>query len=259
MRDYLWLMSDILAKGAEKSDRTGVGTYSLFGYSLRFDLEKGFPLVTTKRIHIKSIIYELLWFLKGDSNIRFLNEHDVTIWDEWADEFGNLGPIYGVQWRCWNGHDQIAEVITSLKEDPDSRRHIVNAWNVSAIKDMALPPCHLMFQFYVAENKLSCQMYQRSADYFLGVPFNIASYALLTMMMAQACGYGLGDLIINFGDVHLYRNHLKQARLQLTRPPLPLSKMVIKDRGQSMFEFEYGDFKLTGYSHHPAIKAKIAV
>lgn len=264
MKAYLDLMQHILDNGADKGDRTGTGTRSVFGYQMRFDLAQGFPLLTTKRLHLKSIIHELLWFLKGDTNIRYLNENGVTIWDEWASETGELGPVYGHQWRSWGKADgqtidQIAELVDALKKNPDSRRHIVSAWNVGEIDQMALPPCHALFQFYVADNKLSCQLYQRSADVFLGVPFNIASYALLTQMIAQVCGYELGDFVHTLGDAHLYNNHFEQARLQLTREPRSLPRMVLNPDVKSLFDFRYEDFRLENYDPHPGIKAPIAV
>jgi thymidylate synthase len=264
MQNYLDLMRDILANGARKTDRTGTGTLSLFGRQLRFDLSKGFPLVTTKKLHLKSIIYELLWFLNGDTNVKYLNDHGVTIWNEWADENGELGPVYGSQWRSWpapNGQaiDQISQVINQIKKKPDSRRHIVSAWNPAEVDKMALPPCHAMFQFYVAEGKLSCQLYQRSADYFLGVPFNIASYALLTLMFAQQCDLEPGEFVWTGGDVHLYTNHLEQAQLQLTRQPLPLPSLQIKRRPVSIFDYQFEDFEIVNYQSHPSIKAPIAV
>ncbi|MDI3526029.1 MAG: thymidylate synthase [Tenuifilum sp.] len=264
MVQYLELLDHILKNGVKKDDRTGVGTISVFGYQMRFDLQEGFPLLTTKKLHLKSIIHELLWFLKGDTNIKYLNENGVTIWDEWADENGELGPVYGYQWRSWpsaNGKhiDQISQVIESLKNNPNSRRHIVSAWNVSEIENMALPPCHVLFQFYVANGKLSCQLYQRSADVFLGVPFNIASYALLTMMVAQVCGYEPGEFIHTLGDTHIYLNHIEQVKLQLTREPRKLPKMIINPEIKSIFDFQYSDFKLEGYDPHPHIKGEIAV
>ena len=257
-------MQYVLKHGVQKGDRTGTGTLSVFGYQMRFDLAKGFPLVTTKKIHLKSVIYELLWFLKGDTNVRYLNRHNVTIWDEWANEHGDLGPIYGYQWRSWptasgDKLDQISQVIKQIQKNPDSRRMIVSAWNVGTLAEMALPPCHTLFQFYVAEGKLSCQLYQRSADVFLGVPFNIASYALLTMMVAQVCNLGLGDFVHTLGDAHLYLNHLEQARLQLSRMPKPLPKMSIKPDVKNIFDFQYEDFRLEGYTPHPLIKAPVAV
>jgi thymidylate synthase len=264
MQQYLHLLQHILDHGTEKSDRTGTGTISVFGYQMRFDLQKGFPMVTTKKLHLKSIIHELLWFLKGDTNIAYLREHNVKIWDEWADENGNLGPVYGKQWRSWEGadgkvYDQIKDVLHQLKTNPDSRRMIVNAWNVADLPDMALSPCHALFQFYVANGKLSCQLYQRSADVFLGVPFNIASYALLTMMMAQVCGLEYGEFIHTFGDVHLYSNHVEQAKLQLTREPFPLPQMKLNPEIKDLFDFTFGDFTLENYESHPHIKAPVAV
>jgi len=264
MQQYLHLVRDILENGTPKSDRTGTGTLSLFGRQLRFDLGAGFPLVTTKKVHLRSIIVELLWFLRGDTNVRYLNENKVTIWDEWADANGELGPVYGYQWRCWpapNGQhiDQITAVIEQIKRNPDSRRHIVSAWNVADIDRMALAPCHALFQFYVANGKLSCQLYQRSADVFLGVPFNIASYALLTMMVAQVCNLAPGDFVHTFGDVHLYSNHLDQAREQLTREPRPLPTMMLNPSVTSIFDFQFSDFTLENYDPHPSIKAPIAV
>lgn len=258
MRIYQNLLKEILENGLEKSDRTGVGTKSIFGYQMRFNLNQGFPLLTTKKMHLKSIIYELLWFLNGDTNVKYLQDKGVRIWNEWADEKGDLGPIYGHQWRNWNGIDQIAEVIKLLKNDPNSRRIIVSAWNVSDLPKMALSPCHALFQFYVAENKLSCQLYQRSCDVFLGVPFNIASYALLTMMIAQQVNLDLGDFVWTGGDTHLYKNHLSQAKLQLEREPYPLPKMKI-NRAKDIFSYQYEDFSLENYQSHPAIKAEIAV
>jgi thymidylate synthase len=264
MQQYLHLVRDILEHGTPKSDRTGTGTLSLFGRQLRFDLGAGFPLVTTKKVHLRSIIVELLWFLRGETNVRYLNENKVTIWDEWADANGELGPVYGYQWRSWpapNGQhiDQIAQVIEQIKKNPDSRRHIVSAWNVADIDRMALAPCHALFQFYVANGKLSCQLYQRSADVFLGVPFNIASYALLTMMVAQVCNLAPGDFVHTFGDVHLYSNHLDQAREQLTRDPRPLPVMMLNPSVTSIFDFQFSDFTLENYDPHPSIKAPIAV
>ena len=264
MKQYLDLMRHVMAHGTKKEDRTGTGTVSVFGYQMRFDLNEGFPVVTTKKLHLKSIIHELLWFLKGDTNIRYLKEHGVSIWDEWADADGNLGPVYGYQWRNWptpDGRhiDQIAQVIQQLKTNPDSRRIIVSAWNVADVETMALPPCHAFFQFYVADGKLSCQLYQRSADIFLGVPFNIASYALLTMMMAQVTGLKLGDFVHTLGDAHLYLNHLEQAQLQLAREPHPLPHMRINPAVTDLFDFTYDDFELVGYEHHPHIKAPVAV
>ena len=264
METYLALLRHILANGVEKGDRTGTGTLSVFGYQMRFDLQKGFPLLTTKKTHLRSIIYELLWFLKGDTNIKYLNAHKVKIWDEWADEKGDLGPVYGKQWRAWQAADgrhidQIKRVVHSIQEDPDSRRHIVNAWNVGELDKMALCPCHAMFQFYVAKGKLSCQLYQRSADVFLGVPFNIASYALLTMMIAQVVGLEPGDYVHTFGDAHLYSNHMEQAALQLSRTPRPLPTMALNPAVKDIFDFQYSDFQLEGYDPHPGIKAPIAV
>ena len=264
MQAYLDLLQHIIDKGATKTDRTGTGTTSCFGYQLRFDLSKGFPLVTTKKAHMKSIIYELLWFLRGETNIRYLKEHGVSIWDEWADAQGELGPVYGKQWRSWEGAngktiDQITQVIDQIRKTPDSRRLIVSAWNVADLPDMALMPCHALFQFYVADGKLSCQLYQRSADVFLGVPFNIASYALLTLMVAQVCGLEPGEFIHTFGDVHLYNNHLEQARLQLTRKPFPLPVMRLNPGVKDIFGFHFEDFTLENYQSHPAIKAPVAV
>lgn len=264
MKQYLDLMRHVMAHGTKKEDRTGTGTVSVFGYQMRFDLSEGFPVVTTKKLHLKSIIHELLWFLKGDTNIRYLKDNGVSIWDEWADADGNLGPVYGYQWRNWptpDGRhiDQIAQVIQQLKTNPDSRRMIVSAWNVADVDTMALPPCHAFFQFYVADGKLSCQLYQRSADIFLGVPFNIASYALLTMMMAQVTGLKLGDFVHTLGDAHLYLNHLEQAQLQLAREPHPLPHMRINPAVTDLFDFTYDDFELVGYEHHPHIKAPVAV
>ncbi|PCJ12601.1 MAG: thymidylate synthase [Gammaproteobacteria bacterium] len=264
MKQYLDLLAKVRANGTIKSDRTGTGTQSIFGHQMRFDLAEGFPLVTTKKIHTKSIIHELLWFLSGDTNIAYLKQNGVRIWDDWADENGDLGPVYGYQWRSWptsNGGkvDQIANLIEQIKNNPDSRRLIVSAWNVEYIDSMALPPCHSMFQFYVADNKLSCQLYQRSADVFLGVPFNIASYALLTMMIAQVVGLEVGDFVHTLGDAHLYSNHLDQANLQLTREPLELPIMTINPAVKSIFDFKYEDFDLKGYESHPHIAAPIAV
>jgi thymidylate synthase len=264
MQAYHELLQHILTNGVAKSDRTGTGTISCFGYQMRFDLSKGFPLLTTKKVHLKSIIYELLWFLQGDTNIAWLKEHGVSIWDEWADEQGNLGPVYGHQWRSWTGadgktYDQIKDVLHQLKTNPDSRRIIVNAWNVADLPHMHLSPCHALFQFYVANGKLSCQLYQRSADVFLGVPFNIASYALLTMMVAQVSGLQPGEFIHTFGDVHLYSNHIEQAKLQLTRTPYPLPTMKMNPEVKDLFAFCYEDFTLEGYQSHPAIKAPVAV
>ncbi len=264
MQNYLDLLTHILETGTDKSDRTGTGTRSVFGYQMRFDLQKGFPVVTTKKLHLKSIIHELLWFLKGDTNIAYLKENGVGIWDEWADENGNLGPVYGYQWRNWptpdGGHiDQIKNLVDGIKKNPDGRRHIVSAWNVPDISNMALPPCHCLFQFYVANGKLSCQLYQRSADVFLGVPFNIASYALLTMMVAQVCGLEPGEFIHTFGDAHLYSNHFDQAKLQLTRTPFPLPVMKMNLEIKDLFEFKFEDFELVDYQSHPHIKAAVAV
>jgi thymidylate synthase len=264
MRQYLDLLQNILDHGVQKSDRTGTGTLSIFGYQMRFDLNAGFPLMTTKKLHLKSILYELLWFLQGDTNIQYLQDHGVRIWNEWADENGNLGPIYGSQWRSWKAADgknidQISQVIQSIRENPNSRRHVVSAWNVGEIDHMALPPCHLLFQFYVADGKLSCQLYQRSADVFLGVPFNIASYALLTMMVAQVCNLKPGEFVHTLGDAHLYFNHLDQARLQITREPLPLPRLKINPEVKEILEFQYQDFELIGYQAHPHIKAEISV
>ncbi len=264
MQQYLDLLQFILDNGVKKADRTGTGTLSVFGYQMRFDLQNGFPLLTTKKLHLKSVIYELLWFLRGESNIRFLKEHGVGIWDEWADAQGELGPVYGVQWRQWRTSDgkvidQVRQVIDQIHREPDSRRLIVNAWNVGDIPKMALPPCHLMFQFYVVDGRLSCQFYQRSADVFLGVPFNIASYALLTMIVAQVCKLQVGELIQVMGDTHLYLNHLDQARLQLTRTPYPLPTMKLNPEITSIDEFSYEDFELLNYQSHPHIKAEISV
>src|SRR5438105_3501599 len=273
MQQYLQLLRHIIDTGNDKSDRTGTGTRSVFGYQMRFDLSKGFPLVTTKKCHLKSIIYELLWFLKGDTNINYLKEHNVKIWDEWADENGDLGPVYGKQWRSWEGAggvevDQVKELIAQLKTNPDSRRMIISAWNVADLPKMKLMPCHSLFQFYVAppnplkgeqKPKLSCQLYQRSADVFLGVPFNIASYALLTMMIAQVCDLELGEFVHSFGDVHLYSNHFEQAELQLTRTPFALPQMKINTAVKNIFDFKFEDFELVNYLSHPAIKAPVAV
>ncbi|HEX9513417.1 MAG TPA: thymidylate synthase [Puia sp.] len=271
MQEYLDLLQHVLEKGASKTDRTGTGTLSCFGYQMRFDLAKGFPLVTTKKLHLKSIVYELLWFLRGDTNIKYLKDHGVSIWDEWADANGDLGPVYGKQWRSWEGADgkvvdQITQVIDQIKKTPDSRRLLVSAWNVADLPEMALMPCHIIFQFYVAppasgegKGKLSCQLYQRSADSFLGVPFNIASYALLTLMIAQVCGLEPGEFIHTFGDVHLYNNHLEQARLQLTRTPYPLPVMRLNPAIKDIFGFHFEDFTLENYQSHPAIKAPVAV
>lgn len=264
MQQYLDLMRHVREHGVKKEDRTGTGTLSVFGYQMRFDLQHGFPLVTTKKLHLRSIIHELLWFLKGETNIAYLKENGVSIWDEWADEQGNLGPVYGSQWRSWqaaDGHtvDQISEVVEQIKTNPDSRRLIVSAWNVGEIDNMALPPCHAFFQFYVANGRLSCQLYQRSADIFLGVPFNIASYALLTMMMAQVTGLQAGDFVHTLGDAHLYSNHLEQTDLQLTRKPLPLPQMKINPSIKNIFDFTFDDFHLENYEFHPHIKAPVAV
>lgn len=264
MEQYLSLVRDIMENGTRKGDRTGTGTISVFGRQLRFNLQDGFPLVTTKKVHMKSIIHELLWFLQGDTNIKYLNDNGVRIWNEWADEEGELGPVYGHQWRSWptpdGGHiDQISQVVHQLKNNPDSRRILVSAWNVAEVNNMALPPCHTLFQFYVADGKLSCQLYQRSADVFLGVPFNIASYALLTQMMAQVCDLQPGEFIHTFGDTHLYLNHLEQASLQLSREPRPLPVMELNPAVKSIFDFSYDDFKLVGYDPHPHIKAPVAV
>ena len=263
-QQYLDLLRTVLDTGVDRPDRTGTGTRSIFGHQMRFDLSEGFPLLTTKKLHVKSIIYELLWFLRGETNVRWLQERGVKIWDAWADENGDLGPVYGSQWRSWpDGKggtiDQIANVVQSIRTKPDSRRHIVTAWNPAEVDDMALPPCHCLFQFYVAEGKLSCQLYQRSADIFLGVPFNIASYALLTQMMAQVTGLQPGDFIHSFGDVHLYSNHVQQAREQLLRMPRPLPRLTLNPERQSIFDFQYEDFLLTGYDPHAHIKAKVAV
>lgn len=264
MEQYHDLLKHILENGTVKDDRTGVGTISVFGYQMRFDLDEGFPVLTTKKLHLRSIIHELLWFLMGDTNIKYLKENKVSIWDEWADENGNLGPVYGYQWRSWpasNGEtiDQISNLINQIKNNPDSRRHIVSAWNVADIQNMALPPCHCMFQFYVAEGKLSCQLYQRSADVFLGVPFNIASYALLLQMVAQVCDLKPGEFIHTFGDVHLYSNHVEQAKLQLSREPRTLPIMKINLEVKDIFAFKYEDFELLNYDPHPHIKAAVAV
>jgi len=264
MKQYLDLMRTILDEGHYKADRTGTGTYSIFGYQMRFDLQKGFPLLTTKKLHLRSIIYELLWFLRGDTNIQYLHDHNVTIWDEWADERGDLGPVYGKQWRSWEAPDgrvidQITNLIEQLKRNPDSRRLIVSAWNPADVDQMALPPCHTMFQFYANDGQLSCQLYQRSADVFLGVPFNIASYALLTMMVAQVCGLEAKDFVHTFGDAHIYSNHVEQAKLQLSREPRPLPQMRIKPDVKSIFDFQYEDFTLENYDPHPHIKADVAV
>lgn len=261
MQQYLDLLKDIMENGVDKMDRTGVGTRSVFGRQMRFDLSKGFPLVTTKKVHLKSIIYELLWFLKGDTNVKYLQEHGVRIWNEWADENGELGPVYGSQWRNWNGEgiDQIADVIERLKKTPNDRRMIVSAWNVGKIAQMHLPPCHMMFQFYVANNKLSCMLYQRSCDMFLGVPFNIASYALLTMMVAQVCGYEAGEFVHTLGDTHIYHNHFEQVKEQLTHTPYPLPTMKINPLVKDINDFKYEDFELINYKSYDTIKAKVAV
>lgn len=264
MEQYLQLCEHVLQNGSPKSDRTGTGTISVFGYQMRFDLEKGFPIVTTKKLHMRSIIHELLWFLKGDTNIRYLQENGVRIWNEWADENGDLGPVYGKQWRSWEGAngktvDQITEVVEQIKTNPNSRRLIVNAWNVAEIEEMALAPCHCLFQFYVNDGKLSCQLYQRSADIFLGVPFNISSYALLTMMIAQVCGLKPGEFIHTFGDAHLYNNHIEQTKLQLTRKPKQLPTMHINPEVTDLFAFTYDDFELKHYDPHPHIKAEVSV
>jgi thymidylate synthase len=263
MKAYLDLLSHILDNGISKDDRTGTGTLSVFGHQMRFDLQRGFPLVTTKKLHLRSIIYELLWFLKGDTNVGYLNNHKVTIWDEWANESGDLGPIYGKQWRSWQSGDksvdQVSQLIGQIKSNPDSRRLMISAWNVGEIDRMALPPCHVLFQFYVAHGKLSCQLYQRSADVFLGVPFNIASYALLTMMIAQVCDLKAGEFIHTFGDAHLYLNHLDQAKLQLSRQPRSLPVMTLNPAVKDIFSFNFEDFQLTGYDPHPHIKAPVAI
>jgi thymidylate synthase len=264
MHQYLDLVKHIFEHGTKKTDRTGTGTISVFGYQMRFDLNEGFPLMTTKKLHLKSIIYELLWFLKGETNVQYLQDHGVRIWNDWADEDGELGPVYGAQWRSWKtadggSIDQVSRVIQSIRQNPDSRRHIISAWNVGDIEQMALPPCHLLFQFYVADGKLSCQLYQRSADVFLGVPFNIASYALLAMMVAQVCDLEPGDFIHTLGDAHLYLNHLEQARLQLTRDPYHLPQMKINPEVKDIFGFTFEDFELRDYRAHPHIKAPIAV
>ncbi len=264
MQVYLDLLKKVLETGTLKSDRTGTGTLSIFGHQMRFNLAEGFPLVTTKKIHLKSVIHELLWFLSGSTNVSYLHQHGITIWDEWADERGELGPVYGYQWRSWPGtdgktYDQVKEVVQQIKNNPDSRRLIVSAWNVADVSKMALPPCHSLFQFYVADGKLSCQLYQRSADLFLGVPFNIASYALLTMMIAQVCGLKYGDFVHTLGDAHLYTNHIDQTKLQLSRDLRPLPKMLINPEVTNLFDFKYDDFKLEAYDPHPTIKAPIAV
>jgi len=264
MQQYLQLLQHILDNGTEKTDRTGTGTKSCFGYQMRFDLQKGFPMVTTKKLHVKSIFYELLWFLKGETNIKYLKENGVTIWDEWANEAGELGPVYGEQWRSWKGADgvvvdQITQLIDQIKKTPDSRRLIVSAWNVAELPKMALMPCHTLFQFYVADGKLSCQLYQRSADVFLGVPFNIASYALLTMMIAQVCDLECGDFVHSFGDVHLYNNHMEQAKLQLSRTPFELPTLKINPAVKDIFSFDFSDFTIENYQCHPGIKAPVAI
>lgn len=264
MKQYLDLCRHILETGTDKSDRTGTGTRSVFGYQMRFDLSEGFPCVTTKKLHLRSIIHELLWFISGDTNIKYLNENKVSIWDEWADEKGDLGPVYGYQWRSWPNPDgthtdQLTKLIEQLKNNPDSRRHIISAWHVSYVDQMALPPCHTLFQFYVADRKLSCQLYQRSADVFLGVPFNIASYALLTMMMAQVCGYELGDFVHTFGDAHIYNNHFDQVKLQLSRDTRKLPTMKINANVKSLFDFKFEDFELVDYDPHPHIKGAVAI
>ncbi len=264
MRQYLSLLQHVLDHGVEKSDRTGTGTISTFGYQMRFDLSEGFPMVTTKKLHLKSIIYELLWFIKGDTNVKYLQENGVRIWNEWADENGDLGPVYGKQWRSWQGADgktvdQLMKVVSTLKENPDSRRMIINAWNVGELDKMALTPCHCMFQFYVADGKLSCQLFQRSADCFLGVPFNIASYALFTMMIAQVCNLEVGEFVHTFGDAHIYKDHLEQTKLQLSRDPRPLPTMKINPEVHSILDFTYEDFTLIDYNPHPHIKAKVSV
>jgi thymidylate synthase len=264
MRQYLDLLGNVLERGASKGDRTGTGTHSLFGWQMRFDLAEGFPLLTTKKLHLKSIVHELLWFLRGETNVRYLRENGVTIWDEWADEQGELGPVYGVQWRAWQAADgrsidQVSRAIELIRRDPDSRRIIVNAWNVGELEKMALTPCHALFQFYVAQRRLSCQLYQRSADIFLGVPFNIASYALLTHMVAHQCDLQPGEFIWTGGDCHLYLNHFEQARLQLARDPMPLPRLEIKRRPDSIFDYRFEDFEFVGYHSHPPIKAPIAI
>ena len=264
MKQYLDFLRHILTTGVEKDDRTGTGIISSFGYQMRFDLQRGFPLVTTKKLHLKSIIHELLWFLSGDTNVKYLQENGVRIWNEWANEQGELGPVYGKQWRAWQTPegeliDQMSELVDNLKNNPDSRRHIISAWNVGELSKMALPPCHLLFQFYVANNRLSCQLYQRSADAFLGVPFNIASYSLLVHMLAQQCGYEVGEFVWTGGDVHIYKNHLEQVNLQLEREPLPLPELQIKRKPESLFDYQYEDFAVVNYQHHPAIKGQVAV
>jgi thymidylate synthase len=264
MKQYLDLIEHVLKYGAEKADRTGTGTISVFGYQMRFDLQQGFPVMTTKKLHLRSIIHELLWFLKGETNVSYLHANNVTIWDEWADEHGELGHIYGYQWRSWPSHDgryidQITNIVKSIKENPDSRRHIVSAWNVGELDKMALPPCHVLFQFYVAGGRLSCQLYQRSCDIFLGVPFNIASYALLTMMMAQVTGLKPGDFVHTLGDAHIYLNHIEQVKLQLSREPFPLPQMIINPDKNNIFDFVFEDFQLMNYQSHPHIKGEISV
>ena len=264
MKSYLELLQDVLDNGTQKSDRTGTGTISVFGRQLRFDLSKGFPLMTTKRIHLKSVVHELLWFLKGDTNISYLKENGVTIWDEWADENGDLGPVYGSQWRSWESPDgskidQITKVIEAIRMNPDSRRHIVSAWNVAEVDQMKLPPCHFVFQFYVADGKLSCMLTMRSVDTFLGLPFNIASYALLTHMVAQQCNLEVGDFIWSGGDVHIYSNHLEQVKTQLSREPFELPNLVIKRKPESIFDYKYEDFEFVDYQYHPGIKAPVAI
>jgi thymidylate synthase len=264
MKQYIDLLSHVISHGTKKSDRTGTGTISVFGYQSRYNLAEGFPVLTTKKLHLKSIIHELLWFLTGDTNIKYLQENGVKIWNEWADENGNLGPVYGYQWRSWptpeGKHiDQVSQVVNSIKNNPDSRRHLISAWNVGQIDEMKLPPCHLLIQFYVADGKLSCQLYQRSADIFLGVPFNIASYALLTLMMAQVCGLQPGEFVHTLGDAHIYLNHMEQVNLQLTRQPFPLPQMKINPDVKSIFDFKFEDFELVGYQSHPHIAGKVAV
>lgn len=264
MKQYIDLLKHVMQEGTFKSDRTGTGTRSVFGYQMRYDLSEGFPILTTKKLHLRSIVYELLWFLRGDTNIKYLNDNGVSIWNEWADENGDLGPIYGHQWRSWEGADgktidQIEQVVESLKNNPDSRRHIICAWNVGQIDEMALPPCHALFQFYVADGRLSCQLYQRSADIFLGVPFNVASYALLTMMMAHVTGYKLGDFVHTLGDAHIYANHFEQVKLQLTRSPYDLPKMQLNPEVKNIFDFKFEDFELLDYQSHPHIKGMVAI
>jgi len=264
MLEYLELLDHILKNGESKNDRTGTGTLSIFGYQMRFDLSRGFPLVTTKKLHIRSIVYELLWFLSGDTNIRYLNDNGVSIWNEWADNNGDLGPVYGKQWRSWSAPnnetiDQISNLLINIRENPDSRRHIISAWNVSDVENMALPPCHCLFQFYVSNNKLSCHLYQRSADVFLGVPFNIASYALLTHMIAHVSNLNVGDFVHTFGDAHIYTNHVEQVKLQLQRKPMNLPKIELNSSVNNLFDFQYEDIKIIDYQSHPHIKAKVAV